>query len=195
MKPPPIGVPPLSFKLWSFGNMKPLHLVPLSITLDTTFQDYIQILIPANTWGDNKLLIMKALVSQVIATPNTAGGPTYIEQYSIDGVGSWQRGLQNQITLVPNTTIALIDRYFFKADDQVICELFLDNASDYSPSQADGNDHRLLFTPSIAPFDMSVDNILRFQLNTDYATSTDTCSILFGQAYIQSPVDLRRLIS
>lgn len=175
--------------------MKPLNLVPLSITVSTTFQDYIQIFIPANTWGDNKLLIMKALVSQVIATPNTTGGPTYIEQYAIDGVGTWQRSLLNQITKVPNTNIAFMERYFLKADDQVISELYLDGAPSFSPAEADGTDTRLIFTPSISPFDSSVDNILRFQLNTDYASSTDTCSILIGQAYIQSPVDLRRLIS
>lgn len=191
--PFPIGIPPLVYVPYDFGQMKPIPLEPNIITLSIAFQWYLRIFIPANSWGDDKLLYMHARIAVEVKAPNQPGGPNYLERYQIPTVTTVQRGPLTNVTLVPSNTEFEIRRVFIKPPGNVIKEINWDAAANYAVSNPDGIDHQINFVPTIGPFDPTIDNYMNFEMTTTFPASTDRVICRSGQAYIQSPLDLRRL--
>ena len=54
--PVPIGIPPLQFRPWSFGQMKPLPAIPHPLNITNAYQSILDIFIPANSWAFGKRL-------------------------------------------------------------------------------------------------------------------------------------------
>lgn len=173
--------------------MKPIPLIPLTITLTPAPQPYLRVFVPKNTFGTLKWLHVEYGLIITVRAPNLAGGPLYQEGYQIIGMGSTPRfGIVN-VTAVPSTTRAWFVRDFIW-DGTNLYELNYDGSlNNYMASAPDGQDHRLRFLDPIAPFQPTQDNYIDFQLSTTFALSTDTVETFTGQAFIQSPLDLRRL--
>lgn len=193
MIPNPIGIPPLEFNRYTFGQMKPIPFIPLIITLTPAFQSYAQVFVPKNTWGIEKRMIVEFQATINSFLPNQVGGPFYQERYSVAGVGNTLRLAAFNATVVPQSTTVQINRsYVF--DGITIFEYNYDGGTtNNSVSNVDGIDHLLAFSHLIGPFDNTIDNTIEFQISTTFAGSTDTVEVRAGQAYIQSPLDLRRL--
>ena len=193
MVPNPIGDPALIFRPYSFGQMKPLPFIPLSITLTTAMQTYGKIFIPKNSWGVKKILYIEFGVEVFTVLPNQLPAPQYTDGYFIPGCTVQDRGSPVTQLSPPQSTWAWLTRTFVWDGSHIYEVLYKDGLIFNTPTAADGEDHRFLFTGTIAPFDPTIDNYLELQMRTSWPTSHDVVTIYTGQAFIQSPLDLRRL--
>jgi hypothetical protein len=191
--PAPIGTPPIIYVPYIFGNMKPIPFIPASITLTTAPQTFGTVFLPRNSVAQFKLIIVRYNVIVLTVLPNQPGGPVYTESMQIPGVGSTGRLAPFTVPAVPSTYEAYCERFFFY-DSINVFEL---NASGPPPtnstSNVDGTNHNLVIPNFAGPFDPTIDNQIEFQIMTSFLGSTDTVQVEFGDAFIQSPLDLRRL--
>lgn len=195
MVPNPIGTPPIEFVPFIFGKVKPIPFIPNSITLIPTFRTYAQVLIPKNTFGINKILKVGFYAQVITNAPNQIGGPNYTEQYDMPLCGITQRLAAFNIPVVPANTVVWIEREF-SFNGAAVIELNYNGPNALqSISHVDNLIHILSLSIAINAFNPSVDNYLNFQASTSFPLSTDQVICLWGQAFIQSPLDLRRLVS
>lgn len=195
MLPPPIGQPELAFRLWSFGNMRPLASTPHNITVTNTYTSYLDVFIPANTLANNKRIVVYAAWDLNTHVPNQVGGPLYTDAYGLNGAVVTARQAANNVGVAPQFTRAVIDRKYYYQGGVIFEQNFTDANNINSPAYADGAGHDLNIQPVIGLINPTVDNILNFMIITSFGASTDSLVVAWSQAFIQSPVDLRRLIS
>jgi len=193
--PTPVGTPALVYVPYSFGQMKPIPFIPLTVHLSPVFQNYAKVFIPKNSWGTLKIINVRFGIIVTTLLPNQPGGPLYQERYDIPGIAQTARlGNINQ-GVAAKQTKAWIERNFIYDGVQAYELNYAGAVPNMSASSGDGLDHRLAVTGVITLFDNTVDNYLNFQLKTTFAGGTDTIQTYTGQAFIQSPLDLRRLSS
>jgi hypothetical protein len=195
MVPNPLGNPAVVFKPYSFGQMKPLPFIHQLITLSQVMQTYGKIFIPKNSWGINKILFIEFGVEIFSHLPNTLPQPSYTEGYFIPGCTQQDRMPAQTQPPPPQSCWAWLQRTFVWDGSHIYEVLAFDSLLYNSAANGDDADHRFKFLGTIAPFDPTVDNYLELQMKTTFLASTDTINIFTGQAFIQSPLDLRRLSS
>lgn len=193
MVPLPTGNPALIYKPYSFGQMKPIPLQNYSINITNAYATYASIFIPKNSLGNNKLITCSMLISIDAVLPNQIGGPTYTEQYAVSGVGNTQRMPPFVIAPVPTNFTGWIKRTLLFTGTEMIEIDFPGQSLLNSASNIQNVNLTLQFSHAIAPWNRSIDNLIEFQLKTSFATSADSIACISGQAFIQSPLDLRRL--
>lgn len=173
--------------------MRPLPFTITPITISNVFQTYGSIFIPKNSVADFKLIITKFEFALITNAPNQVGGPNYSEQTQIPGNGTAARLAANHIGVVPSTYKGLAERqYYFDTVNIVelnVVPVPVPNSVAYSDYQG----HNVIIPNLIAPFDRTIDNTIDLQIKTSFGASTDTLSLVWAQAWIQAPLDLRRL--
>ena len=191
--PVPLGRPENFFTPWNYSQMLPLRCVPHDITLALPYTSYLSVIIPANTWGTRKQLIVKCGVTIKVKVPNQPGGPNYQEAYNLGGTGNVARLAVNNITAVPSQTEMYFQR-LFDNDGSNWYEVNYDEASmNQSVSHPDGVNHLLSLLGGLHGFDPTIDNTLEFQIRTTWLGSTDQFLIRTAEAFIQAPYTLRRM--
>ena len=181
-----------NFRLWSYGNMRPLHCIPHSITINNTAQSILSIFIPANTWANLKHLIVWADVLVQQNAPAHPGGRQYAEAYQIQVSANT---LRSPIQAVPNNvnpTQYVIQRQFQWEDTfGNVYEENWDVQGNTTISAVTGSDHRVQINGTV-PYDNTIDSYLEFLLGCSFAGSNDTCQVVSAQAFIQAPLNLNR---
>lgn len=191
--PNPIGNPALIFNLYTFGQMKPIPSIPQTITIGLLAQSYLNVFIPRNSMSIPKRIVVQALVTIQIVNPNQPGGPNYQESYGTNGAGASPRGGLFNVAPVPQSCTFVIDREFY-FDGVTILEYNWDGTPPtQSVSQPDNTSHLVALPHPAGIIDPTVDNYMNFQISTSFAGSADTVTCGWAQAFIQSPLDLRRL--
>lgn len=191
--PVPIGAPSLHFVPWSFGQMRPLAVVPGSITVNNVLQSFLDVFIPANTWADFKRLIIWA---DVVYTQNGGphpGGRILGEAQSIQGLGNIARGGPQPIANSANPTRYVIQRQYQLQAGGIVDENNWDIQGNTGIGAAANATHRIAISGFITPFDQTQDAYLKLLIGNTFAGSTDTMFVHTAQAYIQAPYDLNRL--
>jgi len=173
--------------------MLPLKAIPHQFTLHVAMQSYLDVVIPANTWAFNRLLIVTGFINLEVVVPNQLPNPLYLEEYHVTAAGRAPRGALTNVTHVPSSNSFRIVRTFMLHPAGGISELNWDVAKNFSVSDPDGIDHNLALAWTIAQFDPTIDNVLEFRLATTWPTSLDTIETVQAEAFIQAPYTLRRI--
>lgn len=181
-----------NFRLWSYGNMRPLHCIPHSITINNTAQSILTVFIPANTWANLKRMIVWADVLVQQNAPAHPGGRQYAEGYQLQLSANTIRGAVQPVANNVNPTRYVIQRQFqFENTFNDVYEENWDIEGNVQISAATGVEHRLLVNGTV-PLDNTIDANLDFLLGCGFAGSNDTCQVISAQAYIQAPLNLNR---
>lgn len=191
--PIPTGNPPLVYVPYSFGQMKPIPIIGSNITLALPLTEYLRVFLPANIWADQKIMYVKAHVVTRVRNPNQVGGPLYQEAYQFAGTGMVNRLPAFNVTVVPAATSFLMERQFYRDGANIIEANYNGHPTNFATSMPDGIDHGLRVNGAVTGVDFTLDNYLYFYIRTTFLGSTDTVQVTTAQAWIQSPLDLRRL--
>jgi hypothetical protein len=153
----------------------------------------LEVFIPKNTLAMNKRIIVVACVSVAVQLPNQVGGPSYQESYSLNGVPVIARDGNLLITAIPSVSAFMVDRSYHFDSISIIEDNWTGGPTHNALSHVNGVLDQIPIPGVAGPIDPSVNNTIGFNLKTSFVGSTDTVQTVWGQAYIQSPLDLARI--
>lgn len=191
--PFPIGVPAINYTPFSFGQMRPLHVVPFTVDLTISFSPFATIIIPANAWGNFKLMTFKfGFTSQLVAGHDVS--PAQIAQYyNVNPTSSQWLGTCVYDQPQPAFGRGALQYSFIRIDNNIF---------DYSSFQIDeeptlgkgiNTDRYLQANGFIGVVDFTTQFEFQHLIDVVGALVGDTLTIEWAQAFIQAPLDLGRL--
>ncbi len=191
--PFPVGIPTIQYVPYIFGQMRPLHVVPFVADLTVSFNPFASIIIPANIWGDFKLMYFKfGFVSTLVAGHDVS--PAVIDQYyNVNPTSSvWIGRCTYDSASVANGRGALEYRFIRIGDS--IYDWGSGELQD-APLVGRGiaTDRYIRANGSLGVVDFTTQFEFQMILDVRGALLGDTVTTQWAQAYIQSPLDLRRL--
>jgi len=191
--PIPLGIPTVPYVPYSFGNMKKLHVIPYTVDLTIPLQTFVNIFIPANTWGEFKIMILKFGYTTTLVSGHDTSNATIAQYYSIDPTSSVFQGSCVYDSPLAAFGNGVLEFRFIRIGADIF---------DYSSYQLDGvpligrtaTRIRLLKCNGITGL-IDFSNSFEFKQIIDVigALAGDTLQITWAQADIQSPLDLGRL--
>jgi hypothetical protein len=181
-----------NFRLWSYGNMRPLHCITLSGIVANAPRIFLQVFIPKNTWAGFKHLFVWADVAYQQNGGPHPGGRQLVELNNLQSIGMAVRNGPTPIANSIVTTRYVIQRQYQWELGGLVYEENTNIQGNTTMAGAANTDHRFVpYLPTTA-FDNTQDAYLEFAVANTFAGSTDTISCHTAQAFIQAPLNLNR---
>lgn len=173
--------------------MKKLPAIPLTLAINNAPGTFLDVFIPKNTWAEFKRLIVMADFALARNAPIPAGNTQYFEGYDLQGLGFAPRLPVQNIAATSLQTRYFINREFIYEIGGDVYEQNVQFFGTGGLNAAQGIDHRAIVNNLVGIFDPTVDAHLLFQLYNTDPTTADVCIVHTAYAFIESPLDLRRL--
>lgn len=191
--PFPVGIPAIQFVPYSFGNMKPLHVAPFTVDLTISFSPFATIFVPANTWGDFKLMYLKLGFASSLVGGHDVSPAIFNQYYNVNPTSSVWIGMTTYDSPLPALGRGVLEYKFIRIGNNIF---------DYGSYQLDcapllgsgiAQDRYLQANGNIGTVDFTSDFEFQQLIDVAGALAGDTVTVEWAQAFIQSPLDLGRL--
>lgn len=191
--PNPTGLPPVQYIPYDFGFMKPLHVAPFTVDLTVPMQNMARVFVPKDTWGDLKIMYLK-LGYEISLVRDHDVNPIQVQQfYQVAATGPMFIGQCLYDNPLPSFGRGAVEYRFIRIGNDIFDWGFFEVLERPLIAKGIGLDRYIKCNGPAAAVDFS--NSFHFDqvINALNASAGDSITITWGQAALQSPLDLGRL--